>query len=84
MRVSNPVLGPVHRGWNRSLRFRTMTIAVVSTLIMVAVIGALILARISSDLYSSQRDQVLLDSARATIAAQGQLDASDATDRGAM
>ena len=51
---------------------------------MVSVMGALVLDRISTDLYSSKRDQALQDSARATLAAQEQLDSSDATDLGAM
>lgn len=51
---------------------------------MVSVMGALVLDRISTDLYSSKRDQALQDSARATLAAQAQLDSSDAADLGAM
>lgn len=78
------LFGPIRRAWGRSLRTRTMTVAVLATLVMVLGAGALILARISTDLYDTQRDQALQDSAQATSAAQEQLDASDATDRAAM
>lgn len=84
LRVSDPLLGGLRRRWRRSLRTRAMTIAVVSTLFLVVAVGALILGRISGDLYNAQRDQALQDSAQATSAAQGQLDASDAADRAAM
>lgn len=61
-----------------------MTITGIIAIGMVTIMGALVLDRISSDLYSSRRDQALQDSARATLAAQRQLDASDATDSAAL
>lgn len=57
-----------------------MTITGLIAVGMVSVMGALVVDRISSDLYSSRRDQTLQDSARATLAAQRLMDASDATD----
>ena len=68
----------------RSLKLRTMTITAVVTGFMIAVSGTFILTSVGDDLYSSRRDQVLQDSARATLAAQGQVDASSASDRGAL
>ena len=68
----------------RSLKLRTMTITAVVTGFMIAVSGTFILTSVGDDLYSSPRDQVLQDSARATLAAQGQVDASSASDRGAL
>ena len=61
-----------------------MAITGIITITMVSVMGALVLDRISTDLYSSKRDQALQDSARATLAAQEQLDSSDAIDLGAL
>lgn len=61
-----------------------MAITGVIAITMVSIMGALVLDRISTDLYSSKRDQALQDSARATLAAQEQLDASDASDIGAL
>lgn len=57
-----------------------MTITGIIAITMVTIMGALVLDRISSDLYSSRRDQALQDSARATLAVQSQMDTSDATD----
>lgn len=80
LRVTQPVFGPLRAAWASSLRLRTMTITGLIAVFMVALMGALVLDRISTDLYSSRRDQALQDSARATLAAQGQLDESDAAD----
>ena len=46
-----------------------MTITGIIAIGMVSIMGALVVDRISSDLYSSRRDQALQDSARATLAA---------------
>jgi two-component system sensor histidine kinase MtrB len=84
IRATLPVLGPLRAAWASSLRLRTMAITGVIAITMVSIMGALVLDRISTDLYSSKRDQALQDSARATLAAQEQLDASDASDIGAL
>jgi two-component system sensor histidine kinase MtrB len=84
IKLTQPVLGPFRARWGRSLMVRTMTITGLVTGFVVLVAGVFILTRISDDLYSSRRDQALQDSARATLAAQRWIDASDATDRGAL
>lgn len=61
-----------------------MTITGIIAVTMVAIMGGLVLDRISTDLYSSRRDQALHDSARATLAAQALMDRSDAADSSAM
>ncbi|WP_244301266.1 MtrAB system histidine kinase MtrB [Leucobacter insecticola] len=61
-----------------------MTITGLVTGFVVLVSGVYILSSISDDLYSSRRDLALQDSARATLAAQHDLDASDASDRGSL
>ena len=84
VRLTQPVLGPFRARWRRSLMVRTMTITGLITGFVVLVSGVFILTSISDDLYSSRRDQALQDSARATLAAQRQIDSSDATDRGSL
>lgn len=84
IRFSDPVLGPLRRRWSRSLKLRTMTITGLITGVMILISGTFILTSIGDDLYNSRRDQVLQDSARATLAAQRLVDASDASDRGAL
>ncbi|WP_052961226.1 MtrAB system histidine kinase MtrB [Leucobacter sp. Ag1] len=84
IRASQPVLGPFRARWRRSLRLRTMTYTGLITGVMILISGTYILASIGDDLYSSRRDQVLQDAARATLAAQSQLDGSDAADRSAL
>lgn len=84
IRATQPLLGPLRARWSNSLRLRTMTITGIIAIGMVAVMGALVVDRISSDLYSSRRDQALQDSARATLAAQRLMDASDATDSSSL
>ena len=84
IRVTQPALGPLRRRWKRSLRLRTMAISGVIAIVMVAAMGALVIDRISSDLYSSRRNQALQDSARATLAAQRLMDASDTSDSSAL
>jgi len=83
-RATAPVLGPIRAQWRRSLKLRTMTITGLLTAFMIGVSGTFILTSVGDDLYSSRRDQVLQDSARATLAAQGQVEASDASDRASL
>ncbi len=84
LRITEPVLGPLRRRWRRSLKLRTMTVTGAITGVMILISGTFILTSIGEDLYSSRRDQLLQDSARATLAAQRLVDASDASDRGAL
>ncbi|MBO1805342.1 MtrAB system histidine kinase MtrB [Leucobacter ruminantium] len=83
-RVTQPVLGPFRARWRRSLMVRTMTITGLVTGFVVLVSGVFILTSIGGDLYAARRDQSLQDSARATLAAQRLIDASDASDRSAL
>ncbi|WP_449283789.1 MtrAB system histidine kinase MtrB [Leucobacter sp.] len=84
IKLTQPVLGPFRARWARSLMVRTMSITGLVTGFVILVAGVFILTSISDDLYSSRRDQALQDSARATLAAQRMIDASEATDRGAL
>ena len=84
LRFLNPVIGPFREIWARSLMVRTMTITGIVTGAMIASAGVFLLTSVSNDLYSSRRDQALQDSARATVAAQAQLDSFDAADRGGL
>ncbi|MFC7766176.1 histidine kinase dimerization/phospho-acceptor domain-containing protein [Leucobacter soli] len=84
IRFSQPLLGPLRRRWKRSLKLRTMTITGIVTGVMILIAGTFILTNVGDDLYSARRDQVLQDSARATLAAQGRIDASDASNRASM
>ncbi|UOQ56455.1 MtrAB system histidine kinase MtrB [Leucobacter allii] len=83
-RATAPVLGPFRARWRRSLMLRTMTITGLVTGCIILVAGLFLLTSVTDDLYSSRRDQALEDSARATLAAQRWIDASDASDRGAL
>lgn len=83
-RFSQPAFGPFRAKWRRSLMLRTMTIAGLVAGLMILGAGAYLLASVSDDLYESRRYQALEDSARATLQAQRQIDASDAADSGAM
>ena len=84
LRSTQPVLGPLRARWARSLKVRTMTITGAITGVMIFISGTFLLTSIGDDLYSARRDQVLQDSARATLAAQRLVDASDASDRGSL
>ena len=84
IRLTQPVLGPFRKRWQRSLMLRTMTITGMVTGFMILIAGVFILTSISDDLYSSRRDQALQDSARATLAAQRQIDAWDTSDGGGL
>lgn len=84
IRLTQPVLGPFRARWRRSLMVRTMTITGLVTGFVVLVSGVFIITSVGGDLYSSRRDQALQDSARATLAAQRWIDASDASDSGGL
>jgi two-component system sensor histidine kinase MtrB len=67
--------------WRRSLRFRTIVIAVSLTAatILVTCVGMALV--IQNELFTARKDQVLLEAQRATAAAQATLDAAvDSTD----
>jgi two-component system, OmpR family, sensor histidine kinase MtrB len=67
--------------WRSSLQFRTVTITVLLSGLAIVMVGVYMSASIGNDLFQSRLNQVLLDSNRATTAAQGILDSSDASDR---
>lgn len=67
--------------WRSSLQFRTVTMSVLLSGLAIVAVGAYISTSVGNDLFQSRLAQVLLDSNRATTAAQGILDSSDASDR---
>jgi len=69
------------RTWRASLQFRTVTITVVLSGIAIVMVGVYVSISVGNDLFQSRLSQVELDSNRATSAAQGILDSSDAADR---
>jgi two-component system sensor histidine kinase MtrB len=69
------------RTWRASLQFRTVTITVVLSGIAIVMVGVYVSVSVGNDLFQSRLSQVELDSNRATSAAQGILDSSDAADR---
>ncbi|MDY7557476.1 HAMP domain-containing protein [Cryobacterium sp. 10C3] len=69
------------RTWRSSLQFRTVTITVVLSGIAIVMVGVYVSVSVGNDLFQSRLSQVELDSNRATSAAQGILDSSDAADR---
>jgi two-component system sensor histidine kinase MtrB len=71
----------IARLWRSSLQFRTVTITVALSGIAIALVGVYVSISVGNDLFQSRLGQVELDSNRATSAAQGILDASDASDR---
>ncbi len=73
--------GRIRARWRSSLHFRTVTITVLLSGLAIVVVGVYMSASIGNDLFQSRLNQVLLDSNRATTAAQGILDSSDASDR---
>lgn len=73
--------GQVAAAWRASLQFRTVTITVLLSGVAIALVGIYMSVSIGNDLFQSRLNQVLVDSNRATTAAQGILDSSDAVDR---
>ena len=71
----------IARLWRSSLQFRTVTITVALSGVAIMVVGVYISVSVGNDLFQSRLNQVLVDSNRATTAAQGIFDASDAADR---
>ena len=67
--------------WRSSLQFRTVGITVVLSGLAILLVGVYMSVSIGNDLFQSRLNQVLLESNRATTAAQGILDSSDAADR---
>ncbi|GAA3892499.1 two-component system sensor histidine kinase MtrB [Leifsonia kafniensis] len=67
--------------WRSSLQFRTVSITVVLSGLAILLVGVYMSVSIGNDLFQSRLNQVLLESNRATAAAQGILDSSDAADR---
>lgn len=61
-----------------------MTITGVITGIMIVISGTFILASVSDDLFTQQRDEILQDSARATIQAQLTIDSAGSSDPRAL
>ncbi|KHK99062.1 histidine kinase [Microbacterium mangrovi] len=60
--------------WHRSLRFRTVLVALALTALTILVACISMALAIQNDLFNSRRDQVLSDSRRATDTAQTTLD----------
>ena len=84
VKLTHPVIGPFRERWRRSLKLRTMAVTGLVTGVMIVIAGTFILTSIGDDLYSARRDQVLQDSARATVSAQQLLDASDASEHSTL
>lgn len=70
--------------WRRSMKLRTMTITGLITGLMILISGTFILASVSDDLFTQQRDEILIDSARATQQAQLTIDSAGTTDPRAL
>ena len=70
--------------WRRSMKLRTMTITGIVTGFMILISGTLTLASVSDDLFTQQRDEVLIDSARATQQAQLTIDSAGTSDAQAL
>ncbi|TFB53961.1 MtrAB system histidine kinase MtrB [Cryobacterium tagatosivorans] len=73
--------GQIAARWRSSLQFRTVGITVVLSGLAIAMVGVYMSVSIGNDLFQSRLSQVLLESNRATTAAQGILNSSDAADR---
>jgi len=67
--------------WRRSLQFRTVLITLGLSSLAILVIGFTISFTVASNLFQQQVEDALGSSTTAAAAAQGALDASDATDR---
>lgn len=66
------------------MKVRTMTITGVITGLMILISGTFILASVSDDLFTQQRDEILQDSARATMQAQQTIDGASLNDQRAL
>jgi two-component system sensor histidine kinase MtrB len=66
-------------GWRKSLQFRTIVITVALSAVALAGTGAFVSFSISNDLFQSRLTQVLIESKRASTAAQQIFDSSDVT-----
>lgn len=64
--------------WRRSLRFRTLSVALILTLVAVTITFTVIAIVLQNQMFDSRRTQVLHDAQRAVMTAQQTLDASDA------
>lgn len=67
--------------WRASLQIRTVTVSVALSGVAILIVGVYMSVSIGNDLFQSRLSQVLLESDRATNAAQSLFDSSDATDR---
>lgn len=74
------ILGAPLRLWRRSLRVRTVLITLVLSSIALLAVGGVVSYTIAQGLFEDRKDQVLEESARATIAAQNIVDSTLATD----
>ncbi|WP_438855305.1 MtrAB system histidine kinase MtrB [Agromyces sp. M3QZ16-3] len=70
--------------WRRSLQFRTVLITLGLSSLAILVIGFTISFTVASNLFQQQVEDALGASTTAAAAAQGRLDASDATDRASV
>ena len=66
--------------WRRSMKLRTMAITGIMTGLMILISGTFIVASVSDDLFTQQRDEILRDSARATQQAQLIVDSAGTSD----
>ncbi len=62
--------------WHRSLRFRTIVVTVALTALTILVTCVAMALVIQNELFTSRKDQVLLEAQRATVSAQATLDAA--------
>ncbi|WP_208020678.1 MtrAB system histidine kinase MtrB [Labedella phragmitis] len=67
----------VAAAWRRSLQFKTVVVTLGLTGLAVFIAGAYMSVSIGNDLFQSRLDQVLVDSARAQLAAQRTFDAAE-------
>ena len=67
----------IAQGWRKSLQFRTIIITVALSAVALAGTGAFVSFSISNDLFQSRLTQVLIESKRASMAAQQIFDSSD-------
>ncbi len=73
----------IAQGWRKSLQFRTIIITVALSAVALAGTGAFVSFSISNDLFQSRLTQVLIESKRASMAAQQIFDSSDVSGQAA-